>query len=573
MLPSHPSQSGTLSETGLCYYPEPAGTARVFWGRPSVTQTALANDALAGMTPREEAAAWWTEHVSSGRYVGARAELPSAAASRVLRDERLVTETLGGWAWVLLGRENPDAVQALRQNYWQLVHVVLDEYRPAEISRISAVRLLAGDTTIPATLRVRHAASGSKHRLEVTEGFEIMLVPGDIPADGSQGVGADSPMRVQIGGVELPVSSPARTLVSLTVGDVREHRDLVLVWLRSLVVAQPALEAAYSANPRHVLMARMGHLARDLGNDRLADQIERVLSAHHRHHKSRTDTGVGGEIVVPAYMRARPSTRDPGLDRLQARLSRAAEVVSALVDEAERGIRPMPEPAILRVARSAKLEDTYHSTTIEGYRITREEVRAVLEGVPYEGRTPDEITRLMALEGYSQAFDRTLVMIRESFGRGGPQLSEGMIFDLHLALWDPSIDAGIVSTHDMRGWRESPVFIRRSLHVPPGPEKVGRYMAQFIDQTNDFDVGPITRAVLTHWGFVHIHPFMDGNGRLARLLMNYMLASSGLPWTTIRAEERPTYFSALERAHVEDDLASLAAFLRDDIVRSSQVHS
>lgn len=523
------------------------------------------------IAPRREAVAWWEEHVSADRYVGPRAQLPSAPAVRVLRDEQLIAETPGGWAWVVLGRENPDAVQALLQNYWQLVRVALDEYQPAEIFRISAVRILVGDTTVPPMLHVRHGASGSNHRLEVTEGKEVRLMPDDVPADDP--AGPRSIIRASIGNSELTVSSPERTLISLTLSDIRDHRDLVFAWLRSLVVAQPALEAAYSANPRHVLVARMGHLALDLGNKRLADQIGRVLSGHHRHHVSRTVTGVGDDIVVPPYVTAQASTRDPGLDRFQARLGRAAEVLSEFVRETEQRIDRVPEATVLRIARSAKLEDTYHSTTIEGYRITREEVRAVLEGVPYLGRTPDEVARLMALKGYSRAFDRTLTMIRDAFGRGGPELSEAMIFDLHLELWGPSIDAGIVSTADMRGWREAPVFIRQSRHVPPGPGKVGRYMEQLIKQINGLDVGPLALAVLTHWGFVHIHPFMDGNGRLARLLMNYMLAGSGLPWTTIRAEERSTYFRALERAHIEEDFASLAKFLRDDIVRSSEVHA
>ena len=261
------------------------------------------------------------------------------------------------------------------------------------------------------------------------------------------------------------------------------------------------------------------------------------------------------------------------MDRLQARLLHAGGVVDELVRVAEQSTPPLSEEKVINAARSAKLEDTYHSTTIEGYRITREEVRAVLDGVPYEGRTPDEVARLMALKGYSQAFDTTLGMIHEAFAQGGPELRESMIFDLHLELWGPSIDAGIVTTTDMRGWREDSVFIRRSRHVPPGPEKVGRYMAQFIDQINGMDEGPITRAVLTHWGFVHVHPFMDGNGRIARLLLNYMLAGSGLPWTTIRAEERPTYFRAIERAHVDDDFAPLAEFIRDNILRSAQVHA
>jgi len=533
----------------------------------------VTNHAPPGMTPQQEAHAWWEERATADRYVGPRSELPSAAALRVLRAERLIAETASGWAWVILGREEPDAARALRQNYWPLVQVALHEYRPAEIWRVSAVQLLAGDTTVPTTLRVRHGANRSKYRVEVTEGFEIVFVPASARTDASQSVATESVVPLRVGDVELPVSSPEQTLVSLTLGDVREHRDLVLAWLRSLVVAQPALEAAYSANPRHVLMARMEHLARDLGNTRLADQIDRVLSAHHRHHTSRTDTGVGEAIVVPPYVTARPSTRDPGLDRLQARLSRAAEVVSDLVGETEQKISPIPEAAVIRAARSAKLEDTYHSTTIEGYRISRDEVRAMLQGRPYEGRTPDEITRLMALKGYSHAFDRTLSFVGEGFGAGVLQLDEGMIIDLHLELWSPSIDAGIVSAADMRGWRATSVFIRQSRHGPPAPEKVGRYMAQFIEQTKGLDAGPITQAVLMHWGVVHIHPFMDGNGRLARLLMNYMLGTSGLPWTTIRAEERGAYFRALERAHIDDDFAVLAEFLRDNIVRSSEVHS
>lgn len=417
-------------------------------------------------------------------------------------------------------------------------------------------------------MHVRQSANRSKRRLQVSEGLRILLDPGDLTQGRTPESGHGGIVQVRVEGVELPVSSPARTLVSLTLGDVRDHRDLVLSWLRSLIVPRPELEAAYDANPRHVLLARMGHLARELGNNRLADQIQRVLATRHRHPKGPAATGVGGQIVVPSYVVARPSTRDPGLDRLQARLSRAAEVVNDLITDAERRIETMSREMVIQLARSAKLEDTYHSTTIEGYRITQEEVRAVLEGVPYEGRSPEEITRLLALEGYSRAFDRTLALIVEALEAGGPRLTQDRIFDLHLELWGPSIDAGLIGASDMRGWRDSPVFIRNSRHVPPAPERVGRHMGQFTEQINDLDARPITRAILTHWGFVHVHPFMDGNGRLARLLMNYMLSGSGLPWTTIRAEERRTYFDALERAHVEDDFVTLGRFLRDAVLRA-----
>ena len=66
---------------------------------------------------------------------------------------------------------------------------------------------------------------------------------------------------------------------------------------------------------------------------------------------------------------------------------------------------------------------------------------------------------------------------------------------------------------------------------------------------------------------------MDGNGRVARLLMNYLLAGAGLSWTTIRTEERSTYFQALERAHLDLDLAPLADFLANAVRRAAQERS
>jgi hypothetical protein len=442
------------------------------------------------------------------------------------------------------------------------VGVLLAEYEPAEIYRISAVRLHSGDTTVPDELYVRHSANRSRYSVTLANDMNVMLTPDENLAS--------EPIQIETAGVMLPVTTPERTLVSLPLSDVRKHRDQVLVWLRTLVVARPALEAAYAANPRHVLVARLGHLAQDLGNRRLAEQIDQLLAAHHAHHVSRTDTGVGSEILVPAYVTSRESTHDPGLDRLQARLAHAAEVVHAHVAETESSIERMGEGVVISRAQAAKLEDTYHSTTIEGYHITREEVQAVVEGRPHQGRTADEIERLMALQGYSRAFDRTLALVRDARPRDGPTLGESMILDLHIELWGPSTDAGIVSAADLRGWRERPAFIRGSRHVPPGPTKVGRYMAQFVDQVNDLEVGPLTRAILTHWGFVHIHPFVDGNGRLARLLMNYQLAGAGLPWTTIRAEQRAAYFAALERAHIENDMVALASLLRADVERAAR---
>ena len=72
---------------------------------------------------------------------------------------------------------------------------------------------------------------------------------------------------------------------------------------------------------------------------------------------------------------------------------------------------------------------------------------------------------------------------------------------------------------------------------------------------------PGVRAVLGHFIFVYIHPYMDGNGRMARFLMNVMLASGGYPWTVIPVEERDNYMSALEKASVDGDIEPFAIFI------------
>jgi len=72
---------------------------------------------------------------------------------------------------------------------------------------------------------------------------------------------------------------------------------------------------------------------------------------------------------------------------------------------------------------------------------------------------------------------------------------------------------------------------------------------------------PAVRVVLGHFVFVYIHPYMDGNGRMARFLMNVMLAAGGYPWTVIPLEKRADYMAALESASVEQDIVPFAMFL------------
>lgn len=507
-------------------------------------------------TPRDEALAWWREQIEREHYAGGRDELPSHTAERYLLTQQLLIRTPGSWGWVVTAPEQQEG--ALRQNYWKLVELLLDIYAPAVIDRVSAIRLWMGDATLPPLLHVAHDSSNSERRMEVAPGLEVSIRPR------RRGMVAD--MR-DVDGLQLPVMHQSRLLASLTVTDIRDHRDLVLSWLQGLVLTQRELESAYAADPRPVLLARIGHLAQEVGNRRLAEQIGHVAAAHQRSRISRTHTRVHADLSVPAYLTSQPSLREPWLDRYRVRLAGAAEVARQVVAERGLDLSSRPSQQVLEQARGAKAEDTYHSTTIEGYRVTRQQVLAVLAEKALDSPDRAEMERLMALKGYSRAFERTLEMIGGA-APGGLRLDEGDVLDLYEELWGPSVDAEVMTAAQLRGWRKEPVYIRGSDYVPPAPAKVPQLMRVWADAVNGLDADPVSRAVVAHWGLVHVHPFMDGNGRLSRLLMNLVLCAAGLPWTIIRAEERREYFGALEAAHVREDYSPFAQFVVGRVERA-----
>jgi Fic family protein len=246
-------------------------------------------------------------------------------------------------------------------------------------------------------------------------------------------------------------------------------------------------------------------------------------------------------------------------------LVRFRDVLDAILPAA---VGPAPKISTRRLiahARRAKSYDAYHNTTLEGYRISREMSDAVVNGDPLpDAITEQERRAIMAVQGYSHAFDRVLTLAQESPRR---PVDAALILELYAALFRPSVDAGLVSIDDLRGWRTGPVGLAGGWrHVPPNAKKIPDLIAGLADFLSDDRSSVLTHTVLAHLEFVTIHPFLDGNGRLGRLLMNYVLLGAGYPWVTIRSDERTPYFSALERAQVEEDVTELAHFLAHHMV-------
>lgn len=494
-------------------------------------------------TPRQKALAWWQTHVEQGRYEVKASDGPDSSTTRYLLEEGHVVEVAGGRVWILAVPGREEAQDLCLRHYWAIVGVVIDDYRPAVIEGGSAVRVHLEDPTPPAVLTVRHAKNQSKYDVQVCEDQIVRLTPG--PVDQGDW------MLQTLGGVDLPTENPEPTLFRLPLSVLEDHLEETTIWLRSLVISPRELRRAYQNNPRPVVAKRMAHLAADVGNDRLARQIDDLLTAEYGQRISRERTGVGSRVVVPEHVTEVPRTRAPWLDRHVSTLARTHRVLTEALEGREDELPRFPLEQLKEQARAAKSYDAYHSTTIEGYRISPEEVSAVLRDEPVAGQDPEDVRSRMAIAGYGAAFERCLEVLQDEEGR--VLFSEALISDLYVDLFSPSVEAGIVAAADLRGYRSERARLRGHPHVPPSPRKVPALMTQFIEEINQVSGTPLVRATLAHLDFVTIHPFPDGNGRIARFLMNVALLGEGLPWVTIRNDDRPEYFRWLEKAQVEGD--------------------
>ena len=135
--------------------------------------------------------------------------------------------------------------------------------------------------------------------------------------------------------------------------------------------------------------------------------------------------------------------------------------------------------------------------------------------------------------------------------------------DWYRSLFSPSVTAGILELSDLAGYRSIPVYIKGSQHIPPSVSSMRDAMPELFRLIKEEPVACV-RAILGHFVFVFIHPFMDGNGRTGRFLMNAMLASGGYEWTVIPVDKRDNYMSALEDASVRCDIKAFTQLVNSE---------
>ncbi len=207
--------------------------------------------------------------------------------------------------------------------------------------------------------------------------------------------------------------------------------------------------------------------------------------------------------------------------------------------------------------------DAYNSLSIEGYKVTDELIEKVKSGnwKPDEDSSDMEQRNAMAARGYWQAFQSVKESIEKILnGSNAGEVADNDHRVWYRELFAPSVVAGLLKASDLAGYRTSQVYIRGSMHTPLNPEAVRDAMPVLFELLKNEDDARV-RTVLGHFVFVYIHPYMDGNGRIARFLMNVMLISGGYGWTIVPVERRQEYMTALEKASVSEDITDFTLFL------------
>lgn len=417
------------------------------------------------------------------------------------------------------------------------------------LSPEQSLSLHAGNQTVPRQLGVR-AEKGSNKPTTLPFGTSLFDVRASLPAE-----------RNVVMKDDLRLYSLPAALTEVSPAFFQNHAVDARAALASVQDASEVLSLLLDGG-HSTIAGRLAGAFRNIGRKRLADDTLGAMRSAGYDVREQDPFTTESSLLLPRR------EKSPYAGRLRLMWSAMREQI------AERFPEPPGKPndieAYLQRVSDAYVTDAYHSLSIEGYRVSPMLIERVRSGDwnPDTDERDREHRDALAARGYWLAYQEVLNSLRSVLnGKNPGHVADDDHGKWYRALFAPSVTAGLLRPADLAGYRSGPVFIRRSMHVPPSPEAVRDVMPLLFELLAD-ETDPAARVVLGHFMFVYIHPYTDGNGRMGRFLMNVMLGAGGYPWTVVPVELRGAYMAALEDASVRQNIVPFADTL-GELVRAA----
>lgn len=496
------------------------------------------------------------------RHIFRSTEFPREHRERLLRNGFLQPVING---WLMLG--NPDATQhdstLWHASFWEFCAQYCSR-RFGERWHLSpdlSLLLHTENTVVPKQVIV-HAENGGNNRIDLL--FEASFFDLKVPR-------MPAPEDVCIkNGVRLFTVEAA--LLRASTGFFQSHP----IEAKTALAGMPQVTGIVHrllAGSHSTIAGRLAGAFRHIGRDMFADEIAHAMrNTEHVMREFNPFLSEGGQTAIPQGGAGRHAAT-PISHRLRALWEASrAPILSAFPEPPGLPANDKAVNARLTQIRDAYTDDAYHSLSIEGYRVTPELIERVRAGDWNPDRVEEDRQQrdALAARGYWQAFQAVQESVADILRGADP--GERFRADhgrWYFELFQPFSAAGSYPASNLAGYRDQAVYLRGSWHVPPRREIVPEAMETLFDLLEE-EPSPAVRAVAGHWLFGYIHPYPDGNGRVARFLMNGMLASGGYPWTIIRVEDRRAYLAALESASVQQDFGPFADFVAGSLHASSR---
>jgi hypothetical protein len=481
----------------------------------------------------------------AGRVALRATDMTRTHRERLLKNG-FIREVMKGWYLPSRPDEPAGESTSWYASFWSFCAAYLDSRfgKDWSVCPEQSVSLHTGNWTVPRQLLVRAPKGGNKPigLIHDTSIFDVRL---DMPPKADRAI---------LNGVRL-YSLPA-ALLGCAQGQFESRPTELRAGLA--MVRDPTEVLRRLLDGGHSKIAgRLAGAFRNIGRAKFADEITGAMQA------AGYTVGESDPFTEASRIVFGARETSPYVNRMRMDWARMREDVLRIFPKAP-GV-PKDSMSYLKNVEEQYVNDAYNSLSIEGYKVNAELIEKVRSGKwnPDADKTGRDQRDALAARGYWQAFQVVKASIKSVLGGANAgRIADGDHAAWYRELFGPSVTAGIVRAADLAGYRNGQVYIRRSMHTPPNVEAVRDLMPAFFELLQQEDQ-PGVRVVLGHFLFVYIHPYMDGNGRMGRFLMNLMMASGGYPWTIVPLEHRRGYMSALESASVDGDIKPFARFLAE----------